>query len=164
MSIVETQPPLDPAERTEIRNLLRHSPTARAAAIDALKLVQQRRRYIADDILTEIAHLLGLPVAELDGIATFYNLIYRKPVGQTVILLCDSITCWITGRDHLAQHIERRIGIKPGETSTDGRFTLLPIVCLGHCDHAPAMMANDVLHGDVDPATLDAMFDTTPLP
>jgi NADH-quinone oxidoreductase subunit E len=78
--------------------------------------------------------------------------------------LCDSITCWITGCDHLAQHIERRIGIKPGETSADGRFTLLPIVCLGHCDHAPAMMANDVLHGNVDPATLDAMFDATPLP
>ncbi|MBW4035515.1 MAG: NADH-quinone oxidoreductase subunit NuoE [Proteobacteria bacterium] len=164
MSIVEAQPALDPTERTEIRNLIGHYPTARAAAIDALKLVQQRRRYIGDNLLAEIAHLLGLPVAELDGLATFYNLIYRKPVGQTVILLCDSITCWITGRDHLAQHIERRIGIKPGETSADGRFTLLPIVCLGHCDHAPAMMANDVLHGNVDPATLDAMFDATPLP
>ncbi len=158
MSIVECQKPLDGAERVAIAELIGHYPTARAAAIDALKYVQRLRRYVSDATLHEVAHLLGMSAAELDEIATFYNLIYRKPVGERVILLCDSISCWITGRDQLAAHIERRIGIKPGETSADGRFTLLPIVCLGHCDHAPAMMVGDVLHGDVDIAKLDVLF------
>ncbi|MDD2877843.1 MAG: NADH-quinone oxidoreductase subunit NuoE [Acidiphilium sp.] len=158
MSIVDRQSPLDGTERAAIADLIAHYPTARAAAIDALKYVQKRRRYVADNTLQEVAHLLGLSAAELDEVATFYNLIYRKPVGERVILLCDSITCWMTGRDALARHIEQTIGIKSGETSADDRFTLLPIVCLGHCDHAPAMMVGDVLHGDVDTAKLDEIL------
>ncbi|MGC9269570.1 NADH-quinone oxidoreductase subunit NuoE [Acidiphilium sp.] len=159
MSIVERQSPLDGVERAAIEELISHYPTARAAAIDALKYVQQRRRYVSDGTLHEVAHLLGMSAAELDEVATFYNLIYRKPVGENVILLCDSISCWVAGRDKLAQHIEKTIGIKPGETSADDRFTLLPIVCLGHCDHAPAMMVGDVLHGDVDVAKLDEILE-----
>jgi NADH-quinone oxidoreductase subunit E len=159
MSIVEPQTTLDSTDRAAITALISHYPTARAAAIDALKHVQQRRRYVSDSALPEIASLLGMSAAELDEIATFYNLIYRKPVGEHVILLCDSISCWIAGRDDLARHIEQRIGIKPGETSADGKYTLLPIVCLGHCDHAPAMMIGDMLHSDVDTAKLDALFD-----
>jgi NADH-quinone oxidoreductase subunit E len=93
--------------------------------------------------------------AELDEVATFYNLIFRRPVGEKVILLCDSITCWMLGRDKLAAHIGERLGITAGETTKDGKFTLLPIVCLGACDHAPAMMIGDVFYGDVDEALLD---------
>jgi len=158
MSIVERQPPLDATERAAIAELIAHYPTARAAAIDSLKYVQQRRRYVSDGTLHELAHLLGMSAAELDEVATFYNLIYRKPVGEQVILLCDSISCWITGRDQLAAHIHQRIGIKQGQTSADGRFTLLPIVCLGHCDHAPAMMVGQTLYGDVDTAKLDEIL------
>lgn len=158
MSIVERQPPLDGAERAAIAALIGHYPTARAAAIDALNYVQRRRRYVSDGVLREVAPLLGLTEAELDEIATFYNLIYRKPVGAHVILLCDSITCWITGREALARHIERTIGIRQGQTSEDGKFTLLPIVCLGHCDHAPAMMVGTTLHGDVDAESLNRIL------
>lgn len=158
MSIVDAEPPLDRTERDAIVKLVAHYPTARAACIDVLKYVQQHRRYVSDTMLDEVAYLLGMSPAELDEVATFYNLIYRRPVGEHVILLCDSITCWITGRDGLARHIEQRLGIRQGETTCDGRFTLLPIVCLGHCDHAPAMMIGETLHGDVDTVRLDALL------
>lgn len=156
MSIAD--PPLDATERAAIAGLIAEYPTKRAACIDALNYVQHRRRYVSDSILAELAPLLALSIAELDEVATFYNLIFRKPVGARVILLCDSISCWIAGRDALARHITATIGIAPGETTADGKFTLLPIVCLGHCDHAPAMMVGGQLHGDVDLAMLDAIL------
>jgi NADH-quinone oxidoreductase subunit E len=84
-------------------------------------------------------------------------LIFRQPVGRHVILLCDSVTCWIMGYDRLRQHLTSRLGIQLGETSPDGRFTLLPIVCLGTCDHAPALMIDNDLHRDLDPTKLDAI-------
>jgi NADH-quinone oxidoreductase subunit E len=145
-------------ERDAIAMLAAGQPMPRAACISALRQVQQGRRYISDTILAEIAGLLGMSPAELDEVATFYNLIFRRPVGETVILLCNSVTCWMLGQPALAAHLRARLRIQPGETTADGRYTLLPIVCLGHCDHAPAMLLGDTLHGDLDPAKLDALL------
>ncbi len=156
MSTVEPQ--LSDGERAAIAEFTTLYPMKRAACIDALKYVQAGRRYISDDVLAEIAKLLEMSTAELDEVATFYNLIFRRPVGGTVILLCDSITCWMLGRDRIATHIGKRLGIKPGETSEDGKYTLLPIVCLGHCDHAPAMMLGETLHGDLDELRVDELL------
>jgi NADH-quinone oxidoreductase subunit E len=86
---------------------------------------------------------------ELDGIATFYNLIYRRPVGDKVILLCNSISCWIKGCDNLQQRITEELGVELGETTSDNRYTLLPVTCLGACDKAPVMMVGDELHEDL---------------
>jgi len=145
-------------ENAAIADMVAHYPAARAACIDAMKYLQTRRRYISDEVLNALAPLLGMSTAELDEVATFYNLIFRKPVGENVILLCDSITCWMLGRDRLAAHITARLGIKAGETTEDGQFTLLPIVCLGACDHAPAMMICSELYGDVDEVRLDELL------
>jgi NADH-quinone oxidoreductase subunit E len=155
MSTADT---LTHAELAGIAALVAQGPDPRAARIGALRYVQETRRYISDEILAEIAALLKMSVAELDEVATFYNLIYRRPVGETVLLLCDSITCWMLGQPALAAHIGTRLGIKPGETTKDGKYTLLPIVCLGHCDHAPAMLRGDALHGDLNTAKLDALL------
>jgi NADH-quinone oxidoreductase subunit E len=92
---------------------------------------------------------------DLDSVATFYNLIFRKPVGRHVIMVCDSVTCWIMGYDRIRTHLHDRLGIELGETTPDNRFTLLPIVCLGCCDHAPAMMVGSDLHSDLDPQKID---------
>jgi NADH-quinone oxidoreductase subunit E len=145
-------------EHAAIAEMVSHYPTARAACIDAMKYLQVRRRWISDQMLIQLAAVLGMSSAELDEVATFYNLIFRRPVGEQVILLCDSITCWMLGRDKLAAHIAERLGIKAGETTKDGKFTLLPIVCLGACDHAPAMMIDDVFYGDVDAKLLDELL------
>lgn len=135
-----------------------HCPEPAAAAIEALRIVQQHRRWVSDASLAAVAELLSMPLAELDGIATFYNLIYRQPVGQTVIRYCDSVSCWIMGADEVRAHLSRRLGIVPGGTTEDGRYTLLPIVCLGACDQAPALLFGTELHGDLDPARIDALL------
>ena len=121
--------------------------------------MQKRFGFVSDPHLAEVAALLEMTPAELDGVATFYNLIFRRPVGRHVILLCDSVACWVMGEAAARAQLRERLGIKPGETTADGRFTLLPIVCLGHCDHAPAMMVDEDQYGDLDAARLDAILD-----
>jgi NADH-quinone oxidoreductase subunit E len=138
-------------ERSEIESEIARYPARQAATIDALKIVQRHRGWISDESIQDIAGFLKVSPTELDSIATFYNLIFREPVGRHVILLCDSVSCWITGYDRLREHLCSRLAVGLGQTTSDDRFTLLPIVCLGCCDRAPAMMIGDDLHGNLDP-------------
>lgn len=149
-------------ERREIEQGLSHYPIKRAACVEALGCVQRRRGWVPDEALRAVAELLEMTPAELDGVATFYNLIFRKPVGRHVVLLCDSISCWVTGQERLQRHLNRSHGLAPGNTSVDGRFTLLPIVCLGACDRAPAMMVDQDLHGPVTPENADRILERYP--
>lgn len=143
--------PLSAEERREIEAEYARYPTKRAVCIDAMKIVQRHRGWVSDESLEEIAQLLEMSLDELDGVASFYNLLFRKPVGRHVVLLCDSVSCWIMGYDRLRERLCSKLGVHLGETTQDGRFTLLPIVCLGTCDHAPAMMVDEDLHRDLDP-------------
>src|SRR5574338_446940 len=146
---------LSEEEKQEIEAEFPHYAQKSAAVIDALKIVQRHRGWVSDESVCEIASLLEMTPAEVDSVASFYNLIFRRPVGRHVILLCDSISCWIRGCDALRGHVTSRLGIAMGQTSADGRFTLLPIVCLGACDHAPVMMIDDDLHGDLTTEQID---------
>jgi NADH-quinone oxidoreductase subunit E len=150
---------LSPEERQEIEAEFGHYPDKRALTIDAMKVVQKHRGWVSDEALKDISEILGVSVAELDSVATFYNLIFRKPVGRHVIMICDSISCWMMGYDRLRNHLMTRLGVKMGETTADGRFTLLPIVCLGTCDHAPAMMIDEDLHRDLDTEKIDSILE-----
>ena len=146
-------------EITEIEAEAEHYPKREAVCIDALKIVQRRRGWISDESLRDIAAHLGMSPTDLDSVATFYNLIFRRPVGRHVIMVCDSVSCWIMGHDQIRKHLNERLGIGFGETTSDDRFTLLPIVCLGCCDHAPAMMVDADLHSDLDPQKIDAQLE-----
>ena len=146
---------LTPAEREEIEAELTHYPDRRAVATDAMRVVQRHRGWVSDEALGDVAAFLEMTPDELDSVATFYNLIFRRPVGRHVILVCDSVSCWLLGAERIRDAIAARLGVAPGGTSADGRFTLLPIVCLGACDHAPTMMVDDDLHRDLDPERLD---------
>jgi NADH-quinone oxidoreductase subunit E len=158
MSTADAPPPLSAEESTRIAALAAHGETPRSACIEALKYIQARHGWVNDDRLAAAAPLLGMSAAELDSVATFYNLIFREPVGRQVIFLCDSVSCWIRGRERVCAKLRERLGISQGETTADGAYTLLPIVCLGHCDHAPAMLIGETLYGDVDAAQLDGIF------
>jgi NADH-quinone oxidoreductase subunit E len=147
-------------ERREIENEIPHYAARQAVSIDAMKIVQKHRGWVSDEALRDISELLGVSAAELDGVATFYNLIFRKPVGRHVIYLCDSVSCWIMGSVRQFQHFRDRLGAAPGETTSDGRFTLLPIVCLGACDRAPVMMIDSDLHTELEPAKIDRILET----
>ena len=133
-------------------------PQKQAVGVEALKIIQSRRGWVSDDSLREAAGLLEMTPDELDGIATFYNHIFRKPVGRHVILVCNSVSCWIMGYDTIVGYLRNRLGIDLGETTPDGRFTLLPHVCLGCCDHAPAMMVDDDLYGNLEPESVDRIL------
>jgi NADH-quinone oxidoreductase subunit E len=150
---------LSPEELKEIEAEFPHYPNRQAVCIDAMKIVQKHRGWVSDESLKDIAELLGMSVDELDGVATFYNLIFRKPVGRHVIMVCDSVSCWVMGYERLRRELKNRLGIQMGETTADGRFTLLPIVCLGACDRAPAMTVDEDLHLNVDPQRLDSLLE-----
>jgi len=146
-------------ERQEIEAELAHYPTKQSVCIDAMQIIQRHRGWVSDESLKDLAEFLGMSVADLDGVATFYNLIFRKPVGRHVVMVCDSVSCWIMGYERVRDQMSKRLGVKMGETTSDGRFTLLPIVCLGTCDHAPAMMVDGDLHRDLDPQKLDGILE-----
>jgi len=136
-------------EKQEIDKAIHEVPVRKAACIEALKVVQEHRRWVSDESLKDVAAYMEMSPEELDSVATFYNLIFRKPVGRHVILLCDSISCYVMGYEKLADMIKQRLGIRYGETTLDGRYTLLPNPCLGCCDRAPALMIDHDLYRDV---------------
>jgi len=146
-------------EKNEIIAELTHAEHKEAAAIEALKVVQKHRRWISDESLHDVASLLDMTPAELDAVATFFNCIYRKPVGRHVIAICDSMVCWSLGYEPLRELLRKTLGIGFGETTPDNRFTLLPASCLGACDRAPAMLVDDDLYGPVAPEMLDGILD-----
>ena len=150
---------LTPEEINEIEAEAAHYPKRDAVCIDALKIVQRHRGWVSDDSLRDIAAHLEMSPTDLDSVATFYNLIFRKPVGRHVIMVCDSVSCWIMGHERVRQELSRSLGVQFGETTPDNRFTLLPIVCLGCCDHAPAMMVDAELHGDLDPRNIERQLE-----
>ena len=149
---------LSEAEMAAIDAEIAHVPYRAPVAIDALKIVQAHRGWVSDASLRAIAGHLQMSADELEGIATFYNLIFRRPVGEKVILLCNSISCWISGCDSLQAGLSTKLGIGFGETTADNRYTLLPVTCLGACDKAPVMMVGDDLHELVDETVLASLF------
>lgn len=146
-------------EKKEIQEEAKHYPMKRAACIEALKAVQKHRGWVSDENIKDIAAELEMSPDELDSVATFYNLVFRHPVGKNVILMCDSISCWVMGYDKLYDLLKEKLGIQFGETTKDDLFTLLPIPCLGTCDRAPALMINDDLHRDLTPEKLDKILE-----
>ena len=133
-------------------------PHKKAAVIEALKIVQQERGWVNDDMVSDIALHLDMSPAEVDSVATFYNLIFRKPVGRHMILLCDSISCYVMGYQKIYEALRQQLQIRFGETTKDQRFTLLPNACLGCCDHAPALMIDQKLYLDIKAEQLEEIL------
>lgn len=144
--------------RREIEQLFRHLPHKQAACIDALKVVQKHNRWVSDEALDELAPILEMSAHEIDSVATFYNIIFRKPVGRHVIFLCDSVSCWIMGYEEIYGALKQKLQIDYGMTTPDDRFTFLPIPCLGTCDRAPAMIVGEDLYRDLKPDQLDEIL------
>lgn len=153
---------LSKEEIKEIEEAISIVPVRKAACIEALKVVQAHRRWISDDSLKDVAAYMNMTTEELDSVATFYNLLFRRPVGRHVILVCDSISCWVMGYEKVRDHLIQKLGIKYGQTTADDRFTLLPNCCLGTCDTAPAMMIDGDLYQNVTLAQLDEILSKYP--
>jgi NADH-quinone oxidoreductase subunit E len=142
-------------EKVEIEKAMSAVPVRKAAGIEALKIVQGQRGWISDETLCDVAEYMDVSPEELDSVATFYNLLFRKPVGRHIILVCDSISCWVMGYEGIVTALQEKLKITFGETTPDLRFTILPNCCLGCCDAAPAFMIDNELFRNVTVDQLD---------
>lgn len=137
--------------KKELQSRVAHAVTNREAAVDVMKELQRHYGWLTDEAVGVAAELLGLTPLQVEELATFYEMIYRRPVGKRVIHVCDSISCWALGGESLMAHLAAALNIEPGGTTADGLFTLLPCCCLGNCGEAPTLMVGDTLHGRVTP-------------
>ncbi|MEZ3187003.1 NADH-quinone oxidoreductase subunit NuoE [Pseudomonas sp. LM13] len=153
---------LSETERSAIEHEMHHYEDPRAASIEALKIVQKQRGWVPDGACDAISEILGIPASDIEGVATFYSQIFRQPVGRHIIRVCDSMTCYIGGHENVLDSIKQEIGIEPGQTTADNRFTLIPVCCLGNCDKAPALMIDDDTYGDVPANGVAALLEAYP--
>lgn len=128
--------------------------TSREAAVDVMKELQRHYGWFNDEALAEAAQLLGLSPLQIEELATFYEMIFRRPVGSAVVQVCDSISCWAAGGETLLATVAEQLAIAPGETTADGMITLLPCSCLGNCGEAPCVLINGRSHGRMTPDML----------
>ena len=147
--------PMIPMElKNELQIRIAAAFTNREAAVDVMKTLQTHYGWLTDEAVVEASQLLGLSPLQVEELATFYEMIYRRPVGRKVIHVCDSISCWSLGGESLLQQIAAQLGIAVGETTSDGLFTLLPCCCLGNCGQAPTLMIGDRIYGKVTLASV----------
>ena len=127
-------------------------------AADVMFALQGHYGYLCDEALEQGAEILGMSPLELDSLATFYDFLYRRPVGRYVIHVCDGVVCWMFHQDSIFDYMCRTLGIPPGGTTEDGMFTVLPSGCVGNCHQAPAMLINGIFYGDLTPERIDAIL------
>jgi NADH-quinone oxidoreductase subunit E len=127
----------------------------RELAVDTMFVLQNYYGYLTDEALEEGARLLGMTPLELEELATFYDFIYREPVGRYVIHVCDGVVCWMNGYESVMDYLSKKLAIKPGETTEDGLFTILPTACIGYCDLSPAMLINGRPYGPLTAEKID---------
>lgn len=142
-----------------IEELRRTEPSAQCALLTALRLTQQERRRIGVEEVEEVASLLGLSCATVDGVARFYDILSRKPEGRHVVAICRGIACYLRGAEERAAALGQALSVDPGGTTSDGRVTFRLVECIGDCDHAPAVMLDDRFLGAATVADVCALLD-----
>ena len=147
-------------EKQLIEEELRHHEQKRGAVSEALMILQKSRGWVSSEAIADVAQELQMTVEEVDGIATFYDLVYRSPVGKHVIMVCDSVSCYVMGEQRLTEHLKKRLGVELGETTDDGLFTLIPVGCLGACDKGPALLVDGEIIEGVTPERADQIIET----
>ncbi len=145
--------------KKELLDKVASAVTNREAAVDVMKELQRHYGWLTDEAVDEAAEILGLSPIHVEELATFYEMIYRRPVGKRVIHVCDSISCWSVGCDAILEHLQMRLGVEPGGTTADGIFTLIPCACLGNCGEGPTMMVGDTLYGRLTPGLVDEILE-----
>jgi NADH-quinone oxidoreductase subunit E len=138
--------------------VIRRYPQKQAALLPVLQIIQREEGLISPEAVDWAAAKLGVSRVRIMEVLSFYTMLRRKPAGRYVIQVCRNISCYLTGGEDILRHLETRLGIKAGETTADGKFTLLTAECLGNCDHAPCLMINDDDYGPVTPDLIDGVL------
>jgi NADH-quinone oxidoreductase subunit E len=150
---------LSEQSRTEILKIREEYPDPQSALLPALYLAQQDYGgWLPEEAFDELAAVMGLPATQVAAVATFYTMLNRKPVGQHLIQVCTNISCSLMGAEHLVEYIGRKLGIGVGETTEDGKFTLLEVECLGSCGTAPMMQVDDKYYENLTKDKIDQIL------
>ncbi len=150
---------LSEAVRQRIDALIARYPQRRSALIPSLMLAQGEAGYLSPEVMREIAGIFRLPPNEVYEVASFYTMLYKRPVGKYVLQVCTNISCLLSDSEQIMNHLRNRLGIKPGETTPDGKFTLIEVECLGSCGTSPVVQINDDYHENLTPEKLDEILD-----
>ena len=127
--------------------------------LPCVRRIQEDRGYVANSDIEELAEFLGVPPIQIEEVLSFYTQFRRKPIGRWHLQLCHNVSCTMNGAENILTHVEQKLGIKPGQTTPDGRYTLSTVECLGSCGTAPMMMVNDGYHENLTFAKLDDLLE-----
>ena len=150
---------LTPEREKYADELFTRYPTKRAACIPLLHVCQEQNGWISEDVIEFAAARLGLSTAQVKGVVTFYTMFHQRPVAPNVVWVCRTLSCEIRGAKVIQEHLEKRLGCHVGETSKDGKFSLLKAECLAGCGQAPMIQLNEDLHENLTLAELDRILD-----
>ena len=139
--------------------VLKKYPSKRSAVIQALYLAQEEHGYLTEEVMREVAGLLDMDPTEVLSIAGFYTLLHEKPVGKYVLHVCNDLPCALRGADEFLDHVCKRLGVEPGETTEDGLFTVEPVMCIGACHRAPVMQVNLEFHENMTVEAVDELLE-----
>ncbi|MBI5836238.1 MAG: NADH-quinone oxidoreductase subunit NuoE [Candidatus Eisenbacteria bacterium] len=151
-----------PAALEECRRIIAKYPRKRSAVLPVLYVAQREFGYVSEEAEALVAKLLDLHAEEVSGVVSFYTMFHRQPVGRYVVEVCRTLSCALMGADDIASHLRKRLGIQPGETTPDGRFTLRNVECLASCGTGPAVQINGVYHENLTIQALDRILDSLP--
>jgi NADH-quinone oxidoreductase subunit E len=144
--------------KKELEKIMGRYPSRQAALLPALYLAQREFGYVSEEVIAYLSRLMELPKSRIFGVASFYTMFNKKPVGKYFIQVCANISCAMMGADSLFEYLSQKLGIKEGETTKDGKFTLVKVECLGACGEAPTMQVNDRYYGNLTKARVDQIL------
>jgi NADH-quinone oxidoreductase subunit E len=144
----------------QIQVLMDAYPRKRSALIPALQLAQKEAGHISPELVCEIAQMFSLSPNEVNEVASFYTMLHRKPVGKYVLQVCTNISCLLCNAEEIMERLTQRLGIRPGETTPDKKFTLIEVECLGSCGTSPVVQINDRYYENLTPEKLDQILDS----
>jgi NADH-quinone oxidoreductase subunit E len=123
-----------------------------------LHRVQAKRGYVADEDIVALVGYLGVPRMQIEQVLSYYTMFRRKPIGRWHLQACRNVTCSMRGSERLVDALAGKLGIEPGQTTADGRFTLSEVECLGSCGTAPVVMVNEAYHENLSIEKLDELL------
>jgi NADH-quinone oxidoreductase E subunit len=143
----------------KLDEIISHYPVKRSAILPALYIAQEEHGYVTDDDIKYLAKRLDMRVNEVEEVVTFYTMYSRRPVGKYKLQVCRTVSCMLLGAEQITKHVSEKIGCRVGETSSDGKFTLMEVECLGYCDLAPVLQVNFDYHEKLTTKEVDKIID-----
>lgn len=145
-------------QRQQIDRIAGRYPHRQSAILAALWMWQESHGWVSEEGIAAVAEILGVPAHHVYGVVTFYTMFNRKPVGRHKIEVCTNISCMLRGSDRILAHLQSRLGVKTGETTADGKFTLVEAECLGSCGTAPAAQVGDEYYENLTEEAVDGIL------